>query len=202
MGCSGGVDSRRRLRLRGAQGRRRHGLNAYNLYDPSPLGGFKASGYGRDLVAALAGYTESKSVWINPAERMNELQEASRRSNAGLEQRASARRRHCARPLNQTPRRCHRAEQQGRIELAQTCVRPQRTAAQGASAPQRVELTVALKTTRAPSGQPSACPCLRTAATPGLRQGCALNPANRSSACSISTRKSVRRGLAPWHRMG
>lgn len=42
-------------------------VNAYNLYDPSlPFGGFKASGYGRDLgEAALAGYTESKSVWIN-----------------------------------------------------------------------------------------------------------------------------------------
>ncbi len=42
-------------------------VNAYNLYDPSlPFGGFKASGYGRDLgEAALASYTETKSVWIN-----------------------------------------------------------------------------------------------------------------------------------------
>ena len=33
-------------------------VNAYNLYDPSlPFGGFKASGYSRDLgEAALAGY--------------------------------------------------------------------------------------------------------------------------------------------------
>ena len=42
-------------------------VNAYNLYDPSlPFGGFKASGFGRDLgSAALAAYTETKSVWMN-----------------------------------------------------------------------------------------------------------------------------------------
>jgi aldehyde dehydrogenase (NAD+) len=42
-------------------------VNAYNLYDPSlPFGGFKASGYGRDLgSAALGSYTETKSVWMN-----------------------------------------------------------------------------------------------------------------------------------------
>jgi acyl-CoA reductase-like NAD-dependent aldehyde dehydrogenase len=42
-------------------------VNAYNLYDPSlSFGGFKESGYGRDLGAdAIDSYTESKSVWIN-----------------------------------------------------------------------------------------------------------------------------------------
>jgi len=44
-------------------------VNAYNLYDPSlPFGGFKSSGFGRELgEAALSAYTESKSVWINLA---------------------------------------------------------------------------------------------------------------------------------------
>jgi aldehyde dehydrogenase (NAD+) len=42
-------------------------VNAYNLYDPAlSFGGFKESGFGRDLGAdAIAGYTESKSVWLN-----------------------------------------------------------------------------------------------------------------------------------------
>jgi aldehyde dehydrogenase (NAD+)/phenylacetaldehyde dehydrogenase len=41
-------------------------VNTYNLYDPAaPFGGFKASGFGRDLGReALDGYTESKTVWI------------------------------------------------------------------------------------------------------------------------------------------
>ena len=41
-------------------------VNTYNLYDSSaPFGGFKQSGYGRDLGReALDGYTESKTVWI------------------------------------------------------------------------------------------------------------------------------------------
>jgi acyl-CoA reductase-like NAD-dependent aldehyde dehydrogenase len=42
-------------------------VNAYNLYDPAlPFGGFKASGFGRDLgIEALEGYLETKSVWID-----------------------------------------------------------------------------------------------------------------------------------------
>ena len=42
-------------------------VNTYNLYDPGlPFGGFKESGFGRELGKdALAGYTESKSVWVN-----------------------------------------------------------------------------------------------------------------------------------------
>ena len=42
-------------------------VNTYNLYDPGlPFGGFKESGFGRDLGRdALSGYTENKSVWIN-----------------------------------------------------------------------------------------------------------------------------------------
>jgi aldehyde dehydrogenase (NAD+) len=41
-------------------------VNTYNLYDSAaPFGGFKQSGYGRDLGReALDGYTESKTVWI------------------------------------------------------------------------------------------------------------------------------------------
>ncbi len=41
-------------------------VNTYNLYDSAaPFGGFKASGYGRDLGReALDGYTDSKTVWI------------------------------------------------------------------------------------------------------------------------------------------
>ena len=41
-------------------------VNTYNLYDPSaPFGGFKASGFGRDLGReALGGYTETKTVWM------------------------------------------------------------------------------------------------------------------------------------------
>ncbi len=42
-------------------------INTYNLYDPaSPFGGYKASGYGRDLGRhALEGYTQVKSVWVD-----------------------------------------------------------------------------------------------------------------------------------------
>ncbi len=42
-------------------------VNTYNLYDPSlPFGGFKQSGFGRDLGdEALEGYLETKSVWID-----------------------------------------------------------------------------------------------------------------------------------------
>jgi len=41
-------------------------VNTYNLYDSgAPFGGFKQSGYGRDLGReALDGYTDSKTVWI------------------------------------------------------------------------------------------------------------------------------------------
>jgi acyl-CoA reductase-like NAD-dependent aldehyde dehydrogenase len=42
-------------------------VNTYNLYDPAlPFGGFKESGFGRDLgLDALDGYLETKSVWID-----------------------------------------------------------------------------------------------------------------------------------------
>ncbi|MFQ5718029.1 MAG: aldehyde dehydrogenase family protein [Acidobacteriota bacterium] len=42
-------------------------VNTYNRYDPaSPFGGYKASGFGRELgVHALASYTEVKSVWVD-----------------------------------------------------------------------------------------------------------------------------------------
>ena len=42
-------------------------INTYNLYDPaSPFGGYKQSGYGRDLGRhALDQYTQLKSVWVN-----------------------------------------------------------------------------------------------------------------------------------------
>ena len=41
-------------------------INTYNFYDPAaPFGGYKASGYGRDLGrVALDGYTEVKTVWV------------------------------------------------------------------------------------------------------------------------------------------
>jgi aldehyde dehydrogenase (NAD+) len=41
-------------------------VNTYNMYDPAaPFGGFKQSGFGRDLGrTALEGYTETKSVWV------------------------------------------------------------------------------------------------------------------------------------------
>ncbi|MFQ5705264.1 MAG: aldehyde dehydrogenase family protein [Gemmatimonadales bacterium] len=41
-------------------------VNTYNLYDSAaPFGGFKASGFGRDLgKEALNGYTETKTVWV------------------------------------------------------------------------------------------------------------------------------------------
>jgi acyl-CoA reductase-like NAD-dependent aldehyde dehydrogenase len=42
-------------------------INTYNLYHPgSPFGGFKESGFGRELGAqAIDSYTETKSVWVN-----------------------------------------------------------------------------------------------------------------------------------------
>ncbi len=42
-------------------------VNTYNLYDSAaPFGGFKASGYGRDLGReALDGYTDVKTVWVS-----------------------------------------------------------------------------------------------------------------------------------------
>jgi len=42
-------------------------VNTYNLYDPAlPFGGFKQSGFGRDLgTEAMDGYLETKSVWID-----------------------------------------------------------------------------------------------------------------------------------------
>ncbi|MCC6673389.1 MAG: aldehyde dehydrogenase family protein [Planctomycetes bacterium] len=42
-------------------------VNTYNLYDPAlPFGGFKESGLGRELgVDSIAGYLETKSVWVN-----------------------------------------------------------------------------------------------------------------------------------------
>jgi acyl-CoA reductase-like NAD-dependent aldehyde dehydrogenase len=42
-------------------------INTYNVYDPSlPFGGFKQSGFGRDLgIEAIDGYLETKSVWID-----------------------------------------------------------------------------------------------------------------------------------------
>ena len=42
-------------------------INTYNRYDPaSPFGGYKASGFGRELgMHALQSYTEVKSVWVN-----------------------------------------------------------------------------------------------------------------------------------------
>jgi aldehyde dehydrogenase (NAD+) len=42
-------------------------INTYNMYDAaSPFGGFKQSGFGRELgVHALEGYTQVKSVWVH-----------------------------------------------------------------------------------------------------------------------------------------
>ena len=44
-------------------------VNTYNRYDPaSPFGGYKASGFGRELGAhALESYTQVKSVWVDLA---------------------------------------------------------------------------------------------------------------------------------------
>jgi aldehyde dehydrogenase (NAD+) len=41
-------------------------INCYNAYDPAaPFGGFKESGFGRDLGRhALDNYTETKTVWV------------------------------------------------------------------------------------------------------------------------------------------
>jgi aldehyde dehydrogenase (NAD+)/phenylacetaldehyde dehydrogenase len=41
-------------------------INTYNFYDPgAPFGGFKASGFGRDLgTDALDGYLDTKTVWV------------------------------------------------------------------------------------------------------------------------------------------
>ena len=42
-------------------------VNMYNFFDPGmPFGGYKGSGFGRDLGAAcLSEYTQLKSVWLN-----------------------------------------------------------------------------------------------------------------------------------------
>jgi acyl-CoA reductase-like NAD-dependent aldehyde dehydrogenase len=42
-------------------------INTYNMYDAaSPFGGYKQSGFGRDLgEQALEGYTQVKSVWVD-----------------------------------------------------------------------------------------------------------------------------------------
>ncbi|HEY8630290.1 MAG TPA: aldehyde dehydrogenase family protein, partial [Gaiellaceae bacterium] len=42
-------------------------INGYNMVDPSaPFGGFKMSGYGRELgMDAIHDYTQVKSVWVN-----------------------------------------------------------------------------------------------------------------------------------------
>jgi aldehyde dehydrogenase (NAD+)/phenylacetaldehyde dehydrogenase len=42
-------------------------INTFNMYDAaSPFGGFKQSGFGRDLgMHALEGYTQVKSVWVD-----------------------------------------------------------------------------------------------------------------------------------------
>ncbi|MCH7775394.1 MAG: aldehyde dehydrogenase family protein, partial [Gemmatimonadetes bacterium] len=41
-------------------------INTYNMYDPAaPFGGYKASGYGRDLGReSLDGFLETKTVWV------------------------------------------------------------------------------------------------------------------------------------------
>ena len=41
-------------------------INTYNMYDPAaPFGGYKASGFGRDLGReSLDGFLETKSVWV------------------------------------------------------------------------------------------------------------------------------------------
>ena len=42
-------------------------VNTYNRYDPaSPFGGYKSSGFGRDLGlrSAMDKYTQEKSVWV------------------------------------------------------------------------------------------------------------------------------------------
>jgi acyl-CoA reductase-like NAD-dependent aldehyde dehydrogenase len=41
-------------------------INTYNSYDSAaPFGGFKASGFGRDLgTDALDSYLETKTVWV------------------------------------------------------------------------------------------------------------------------------------------
>ena len=42
-------------------------INTYNFYDPAaPFGGYKASGFGRDLGReALEGFLQTKTVWVS-----------------------------------------------------------------------------------------------------------------------------------------
>ena len=44
-------------------------VNSYNMYDSAaPFGGFKASGFGRELGRdGLNGYLENKTVWVGLA---------------------------------------------------------------------------------------------------------------------------------------
>ena len=65
-GC-GRATSRRRTRVARRLQAGTVWVNMYNFYDPAmPFGGFKASGFGRDLGAeCLREYTQVKSVWMN-----------------------------------------------------------------------------------------------------------------------------------------
>ena len=63
----GRATSRRRTRWRAGCSAGTVWVNMYNFYDPGmPFGGYKASGFGRDLGAdSLRDYTQVKSVWMN-----------------------------------------------------------------------------------------------------------------------------------------